>query len=303
MSAADTATNVDAPLGAPARVPTPPAGDPRLARLALNQKTTDGWDLQDLVAGCLDAGLPAVGLWREPVQAHGVERAAALVREAGLRVSSLCRGGFLTTDDPAGRQNALADNRHAIDEAATLGAPCLVMVVGGLPAGSTDLRGARARVAAALEDLVPHALDRGVQLALEPLHPLFCADRAVLSTLGQALDLAAPYPAEAVGVVVDAYHVWWDPQLDAQIARAAGRIASYQVCDFVLPLADDPLLSRGMMGDGFVDFASLSRAVAAAGYDGDVEVEIFDRALWDADPRQVVDTVKRRYVELVEPSL
>ncbi|MFA9444624.1 sugar phosphate isomerase/epimerase family protein [Egicoccus sp. AB-alg6-2] len=292
-------TVLDVPSGAPARVPTPAATDPRLDRLALNQKTTDGWGLEDLVAGCVDAGIPAVGLWREPVQAYGVERAAALVRDAGLRVSSLCRGGFLTATDPAAAATALADNRRAIDEAATLGAPCLVMVVGGLPEGSRDLPGARRQVEEALAALAPYAAERGVQLALEPLHPLFCADRAVLSTLGQALDLAERFAPETVGVVVDAYHVWWDPELEAQVARAAGRIASYQVCDFVLPLADDPLLSRGMMGDGYVDFTALTRAVAAAGYDGDIEVEIFDRALWAADPRDVVDTVKRRYVELV----
>lgn len=289
----------DLPLGEPARIPTPERGDPRLARFSLNQKTTDGWALEDLVAGCVDAGVPAVGLWREPVQEHGVERAAALVRDAGLRVSSLCRGGFLTATDAGAARVALDDNRRAIEEAATLEAPCLVMVVGGLPEGSRDLVAARRQVAEALEDLVPAALDHGVQLALEALHPMFCSDRAVLSTLGQALDLAEPYPAEAVGVVVDAYHVWWDPRLDDEVARASGRIASYQVCDWTLPLAADPLLSRGMMGDGAVDLPRLTSLVHAAGYVGDIEVEIFNQQLWSAEPRAVLDTVLRRYVEHV----
>lgn len=289
----------DLPLGEPARLPTPEPGDPRLQRFSLNQKTTDGWAMEDLVAGCVDAGVPAVGLWREPVQEYGVERAAGLVHDAGLRVSSLCRGGFLTATDGDAARLALDDNRRAIEEAATLEAPCLVMVVGGLPEGSRDLVAARRQVAEALEALVPAALDHGVRLALEALHPMFCSDRAVLSTLGQALDLAEPYPAEAVGVVVDAYHVWWDPRLDDEVARASGRIASYQVCDWTLPLAADPLLCRGMMGDGAVDLPRLTSLVEAAGYLGDIEVEIFNQQLWNAEPRAVLDTVLRRYVEHV----
>ena len=289
----------DLPLGEPARCQTPEPGDPRLQRFSLNQKTVDGWGLEELVAGCVDAGVPAVGLWREPVQRFGIERAARLVQGAGLRVSSLCRGGFLTATDDGAVRAALDDNCRAIEEAATLAAPCLVMVVGGLPDGSRDLVAARRQVAEGMEKLAPVALDHGVQLALEPLHPMFCSDRAVLSTLGQAIDLAELYPAEAVGVVIDAYHVWWDPKLDDEVARAAGRIASYQVCDWTLPLAADPLLSRGMMGDGAVDLPRLTALIAAAGYLGDIEVEIFNQHLWDAEPRAVLDTVLRRYVEHV----
>lgn len=299
MTSADVATGtppvVDVPSGLPAAVPTPEPGDPRLSRLSLNQRTTPSWSVPELFDACARAGVPAVGLWREPVAHYGLARSAALVRDAGLRVSSLCRGGFLTASDPQARAAAIADNRKAIDEAATLGAACLVLVVGGLPEGSTDLVGARARVREALDALAAYASERDVLLALEPLHPMYCADRAVLSTLGQALDLAAPYPAAGVGVVVDAYHVWWDPRLDGEIARAAGRIASYQVCDWALPIAADALLSRGMMGDGSVDLPRLGAAVAAAGYDGDIEVEIFNADVWAADPADVLATVLRRY--------
>jgi sugar phosphate isomerase/epimerase len=191
-----------------------------LARLSLNQKTTDRWSVEQAIDGCVRHGLPAIGLWREQVAAAGLERTAGLVAEAGLRVSSLCRGGFLTVADEDGRRSTLDDNRRAIDEAATLDAACLVLVVGGLPEGSRDLPAARDRVAAGIETLVPYAAERGVRLALEPLHPIYCADRAVLSTLGQALDLAERFPPEQVGVVVDTYHVWWDPDVAAQIARA-----------------------------------------------------------------------------------
>ncbi|MEV0002654.1 sugar phosphate isomerase/epimerase family protein [Micromonospora sp. NPDC050980] len=273
--------------------------DPRLAKLSLNQRTTPRWSVREAVEGCVRGGIPAIGLWREPVAEIGVPAAASLVAEAGLRVSSLCRGGFLTAEGERARVEALADNRRAIDEAAGLGADCLVLVVGGLPPGSRDLPGARRRVADALAELAPYAGERGVRLALEPLHPMYCADRAVLSTLGQALDLAEAFPAEQVGVVVDTFHVWWDPDVWRQIARAGARIASFQVCDFLTPLPADVLLGRGMMGDGHIDFPPLRRAVAAAGYTGDTEVEIFNAEVWATDPDRVLATMAERYVELV----
>ena len=275
--------------------------DPRLRRLSINQKTLDMWSLPEVVEGVAAAGLESVGLWREPVAEVGLERAARLVRDAGLRVSSLCRGGFLTAADPAGRAAALEDNRRAIDEAATLGTDCLVMVVGGLPAGSRDLIGARQRVADALAELAPYAGERGVRLALEALHPMYCADRAVLSTLGQALDLAAPFPVEQVGVVVDTFHIWWDPEVWRSIARAGERIASFQVCDFLVPLPAYVLLARGYMGDGVIDFPPFLAAVQAAGWTGDIEVEIFNADVWASPGKEVVDTVVRRYLDVVVP--
>nr|WP_204342880.1 sugar phosphate isomerase/epimerase family protein [Micromonospora terminaliae] len=269
-----------------------------MAKLSLNQRTTESWSAREAVEGCVRAGIPAIGLWREPVAEIGVATAAKLVADAGLRVSSLCRGGFLTAGGEAGRA-ALEDNRRAIDEAAGLGTDCLVMVVGGLPPGSRDLIGARQRVADALAELAPYAGERGVRLALEPLHPMYCADRAVLSTLGQALDLAEPFPVTQVGVVVDTFHIWWDPDVWRQIARAGDRIASFQVCDFLTPLPADVLLGRGMMGDGHIDFPPFRRAVEEAGYTGDTEVEIFNAEVWATDPDEVLATMKDRYLQLV----
>jgi len=270
-----------------------------LGRLSLNQKTTNAWTLPEAVEGCVRAGIPAIGVWREPLHEFGLAKARALLDDAGLRVSSLCRGGFLTATDAAARRAALDDNRAAIDEAAALGTDTLVMVVGGLPEGSRDLIGARARVAEAIAELAPFAGDRGVRLALEPMHPIFAADRGVLSTLGQALDLAEQFPSDQVAVVIDTFHVWWDPEVEAQIARAAGRIAAFQVCDWITPLPADTLLSRGMMGDGHIDFARLRRVVQDAGYVGDVEVEIFNADVWAADPDQVLRQMKHRYLECV----
>lgn len=270
-----------------------------MARLSLNQKTTSRWTVAEAVAGCKRAGLPAIGLWREPVQDAGVDATARMVADAGLRVSSLCRGGFLTSADPTLRRGALEDNRRAIEEAAALGAHCLIMVAGGLPEGSRDLVGTRERVADGIDVLAAYAGECGVRLALEPMHPMYCADRGVLSTLGQALDLAEEFPAEQVGVVIDSFHVWWDPDVLSQIARAVERICSFQVCDWITPLAADALLSRGMMGDGHIDLVGMRQAVDAAGYRGDIEVEIFNADVWAADPDEVVATLARRYVRHV----
>ncbi|GAA0685685.1 sugar phosphate isomerase/epimerase [Kitasatospora atroaurantiaca] len=272
------------------------------SRLSLNQITTKGWSLPEAVQGCVDAGIPAIGLWRDKVADTGVAEAAKLVRDAGLAVSTLCRGGFLTATGAEGRRAALAENLRALEEAAELGTDTLVMVVGGLPEGSRDLAGARERVAELLGELAPHAGDFGVRLAIEPLHPMFCADRAVVSTLGQALDLAERFPVDQVGVVVDSYHVWWDPELAAQIARAGagGRIASYQVCDWTLPLPVDALLGRGHVGDGHIDFAALTRMVTDAGYTGWIEVEIFNETTWDTPGRQTLATMIERHHSYVE---
>ena len=280
-------------------------GDDRLSRLSLNTATTKRWTLKEAVDGAARAGLPAVGLWRDRVAEAGLSTAARIVRDAGLRVSSLCRGGFLTAAGPEGRCTALDDNRAAIDEAAILGTAELVLVVGGLPHGSRDLAGARLRVAELLAQLAPYAAQRQVRLALEPLHPMYCADRAVISTLRQALDLAGPFDPRVVGVVVDTFHVWWDPDLAPQIARAGaeGRLACYQVSDWVLPIAADALLSRGMMGDGYVDFTAIGGWVTDAGYTGDVEVEIFNKDIWASDGEGVVTRMIDRYLDLVLPNM
>ncbi|OLT21142.1 xylose isomerase [Pseudonocardia sp. CNS-139] len=299
-----TATAVlDVPSGAPARVGTPEPGDPRLARLSLNQRTTAHWTLREAVDGTVAAGLPAIGLWREPVAEVGVRTARRWVDDAGLRVSSLCRGGFFTATDPAARAAAHDDNLRAVDEAAALGTRALVLVPGGLPAGDRDLVGARVRAAEAIAALVPHAVERGVTLGIEPMNPIYAADRGVISTLAQALDVAEAFAPHEVGVVVDTFHLWWEPGVHAQIARAGERIVSYQVCDWITPLPADALLARGMMGDGHVDFAAFTRAVAGAGYAGDVEVEIFHADVWAAPGADVLATMARRYVELVQPHL
>lgn len=272
---------------------------PELSRLSINQETIKQWSLPELAEGCAKAGIGKVGLWRAPVQEYGVEATARLLSDAGLSVTSLCRGGFFTALDPAGRARALDDNRAALDEAAGLSTDTLVLVSGGLPEGSKDLYGARERIADALAELAPYAAERGVRLAIEPLHPMFASDRCVVSTLSQALDIAERFPAEQIGVVVDTYHLWWDDQAPAQIARAGagGRIHSFQLADWITPLPAGVLLGRGQLGDGSVDFRAFRTAVEATGFDGPIEVEIFNEALWARDGAEVLAEVAARYLE------
>jgi sugar phosphate isomerase/epimerase len=290
--------DIDVPNGKPARFPTPRPDDPRLARLSLNQRTIQRWSVGEAVEGCLAAGIPSIGLWREQIAEYGLDRSRRTIERSGLRVSSVCRGGFLTGPE-ADRAQAISENRQAIDEAAALGARCLVMVVGGLPAGSRDLPAARRRVEDRIAELAPYAAENGVQLAVEPMHPLFCADRGVISTLRQAVELAERFPVEQVGVVIDTFHLWWDPDLAELVSRAAERIAAFQVGDWITPFPADALLSRGMMGDGHIDFQSFSSLMQQTGYRGDVEVEIFNAEIWAAEPKSALATVVRRYVEHV----
>jgi sugar phosphate isomerase/epimerase len=271
-----------------------------LDRLSLNMWTTKGWSLREAVDGCVRAGVPGIGLWRDKVAEAGLDTAVRLVRESGLTVTSLCRGGFFT-GHAADRAAATAGNRRAVDEACALGADVLALVAGGLPPRSTDLAGARSQVADGIAALAPYAAGHGVRLAIEPLHPMFCADRAVISTLGQALDLAEQVdPSGAdVGVCLDSYHVWWDPQLMAQIGRAGPRIFAFQVSDFLVPIPPDTLLGRGHLGDGVIDIPALARAVLATGYAGLIEVEIFSQEVWDTPGQQTLRTVidrHRRYL-------
>ncbi|MFE9177428.1 sugar phosphate isomerase/epimerase family protein [Streptomyces sp. NPDC007126] len=273
--------------------------DPGLTRFSINQMTVKQLSLPELTTACGDLGIGNVGLWREPVQAYGVEAAAKLVRDAGLTVTTLCRGGFLTATDPAERARALADNRRAVDEAATLGTDTLVLVSGGLPAGDKDLNAARERIAEALSELAPYAEQHGVRLAIEPLHPMYAADRCVVSTLTQALDLAERFPAHQVGVTVDTYHIWWDDRAPAQIARAGagGRIHTFQLADWTTPLPEGVLNGRGQIGDGAIDMREWKSYVEAAGYSGPIEVELFNEELWARNGREVLAETAARFVE------
>jgi sugar phosphate isomerase/epimerase len=266
--------------------------------LSINSMTVKPWSLEQLVEGCARAGLSAISPWRDIVQACGVERAGKLIRGHGMTVTGLCRGGMFPAADDAGRRAALDDNRRAVDEAAAISARCLILVVGGLPKGSRDIVDARKQVRDALEALLPYARQAGVPLAIEPLHPMFAADRACVNTLKQANDLCDQL-GDGAGVAVDVYHVWWDPELAREIARAGRRILAYHVNDWLVPTTD-LLLDRGMMGDGVIDLRAIRAMVEAAGYRGHCEVEILSAEnWWKRDPDEVLRVCVERHRTVV----
>jgi sugar phosphate isomerase/epimerase len=251
--------------------------------------------LIDIIDGIARASIPGISPWRDQVQACGVAEAARRIKANNLCVTGYCRGGWLTANGASGLQAAVDDNRRAIDEAAMLGAQCLVIVVGGLTAGSRDLQGARALVREGLMQLLPYARAAGVPLALEPLHPMHAAERACLNTLAQANDLCDAL-GPGTGVALDVYHIWWDPDLDYQIARAGrDRLLAFHICDWLVPTRD-MLMDRGMMGDGIIDIPHIRAVAEAAGYNGFCEVEILSQFNWSrCSMSDVLDTCIARY--------
>lgn len=271
----------------------------------VRQQRGENWPLGQILDACAARGIRAVSPWRDQVAAAGLEATAKQLRALDLQLSGYCRGGMFTHTDGASREAVRSDNLRALDEACTLGAPCLVLVVGGLPgalagkAAHRDIAGARAQVADGIAWLLDAARERRMPLAIEPLHPMYAADRACINTLAQALDLCDaldPMKTGALGVAVDVYHVWWDPQLEAQIARAGReRLLAFHVCDWLTPTTD-LLNDRGMMGDGVIDIARIRARVEAQGYAGFSEVEIFSSGnWWKRDGGEVLDTCIARH--------
>lgn len=265
--------------------------------LSLNQVTVlPQWSLAECVMGLARHQVGGISVWREKLHETGVAEAARLIEDHGLSVSGLCFAGMITSTDEAEAARALDEVRRAIDEAAAIKARCLVFVAGGVDPRARDLAATRARALERVAALIPHARQAGVKIGLEPLHPMLCGHRSVLSTLGIANDWCDALDADdAIGIAVDTYAVWWDPDLEAQIARAGSRICAFHISDW---LADtrDLRLDRGMMGDGLIDIPAIRRMVQAAGYEGQFEVEIFsERNWWKRDPDEVVRVVKERF--------
>ena len=265
-------------------------------------------DLAQIIDACARHGIRAIDPWRDQVAAIGLDRAARAVRDAGLKLSGYCRGGMFTSD-AAHRIEMRDDNRRAVDEAKALGAPCIVLVAGGLPqysrpgsAASKDIAGSRAQVHDAIAEMLEYAGQANMPLAIEPLHPAYAADRACVNTTKQALDLCDaldPKRTGALGVALDVYHIWWDPELKPQIARAGkDRILAFHVCDWLVPTRDI-LNDRGMMGDGVIDIKSLRGAVEAQGFSGYAEIEIFSDDWWEKPMDEVLQTCVARHRTVV----
>jgi sugar phosphate isomerase/epimerase len=261
------------------------------AGLSLNLATVrEQWTLLEAVDACVRHGIRAIDPWRDQVAKVGLKESVKAIKDNGLAVTGYCRAGLFTSE------NAIDDNKRAIDEAAALGAQCLVFVVGGLAPGSRDIGAARQIVADGFAAILPHARSCKVPLAIEPLHPMYAADRSCVNTLRHALDLCDRL-GEGTGVAIDVYHVWWDPELDAQIVRAgaANRILAYHICDWLVP-THDLLLDRGMMGDGVIDLPRIRGMIEKAGYRGFTEVEIFSAANWWKRPGdEVLRTCLERF--------
>ncbi len=257
--------------------------------LSLNTATVRRqWNLAQMIDGCVRHGIRGISPWRDQVAALGLHQASRAIKQNGLAVTGLCRGGFFTAKDWKD------DNLRAIEEAHVLAAQCLVLVVGGLPPGSKDIQQARRQIEDGIGAILPEARKAGVPLAIEPLHPMQAAERACINTLEQALDICDAL-GEGIGVAVDVYHVWWDPKLESQIRRAGrARILAYHICDWLVPTRD-LLNDRGMMGDGVIDLPRIRGWVEAAGYSGFQEVEIFSELdWWRRDPDEVLRTCKAR---------
>lgn len=252
--------------------------------LSINTATLPQWSLDQLIRECANNGIRAVAPWRDKVRSLGIGKVATLLSETGVQLSGYCRGGMFTGATAAERRAAREDNRRCVDEAKALNAPCLILVVGGLqvsasdPAACRDLGMARSLVYDGIADLLEYAQEIGMPVAIEPLHPMYAADRSCINTLEQALDLCEaldPLRTGSLGVAVDVYHVWWDPKLKEQIFRAgATRLLAFHVSDWLVP-TQDLLLDRGLMGDGVIDIRGIRRWVEEAGYEGFSEVEIF----------------------------
>lgn len=272
---------------------------PNPHKLSLNTATVrQQWNLQQIIEGCARHEIRGISPWRDQVAELGLKETARLIRTHELSVSGYCRGGMFPANTAEQRHNTLNDNFRAVDEALELNAACLVLVVGGLPAGSKDLAGARQQVHDGLNTLLEYARPRGMPLAIEPLHPMYAADRACINSLKQANDLIDDLGDEGLGLAVDLYHTWWDADFHHEIRRAGKkRLLAFHICDWLNP-TQDLLEDRGMMGDGVIDIRGFRQAVEALGYDGFHEVEIFSRLnWWMKDPDEVLRTCKTRHQE------
>ena len=268
-----------------------------IERLSINQITVKNWSFEQTVDGLARHGIGWLGAWLDPVAEYGVDRAAKLLRDNDIRVSSVCRAGFFTGKNPDGGGLDRTANERAVELTAALGCDVLYLVSGGVR-DDLDLVASRQAVTDGIAELVPYAAAAGVRLAVEPLHPMMCAERSVVVTLENSLDIIEQFDSAHVGLAIDTYNVWWDPDLYDAVARAGDRTISYQVCDWLVP-QPHPTFGRGVPGTGAIDIPAITRAVDTAGYTGPIEVEIFNERIWATDPDEVLETVAAGFEEYV----
>jgi sugar phosphate isomerase/epimerase len=267
-----------------------------LPRLAIHTMTTKQWDLPTAAEKYSAANVPGVGLWRQWLVGRSLAESRALLDDHGLKAVSLVRGGFFPGLDETERQAALDDNRRALDEAAAVGAPQVVLVCGAKP--ELSLAENRKQITDGIAACIDHDAAVGVKLAIEPLHPMYADCRSAVNTLGQCNDMIDQLGDEWVGIAADVYHIWWDPQLEAEIHRAGSRIIGFHVCDWLTPTTDF-LNDRGIMGEGCIDIKGIRRMVEATGFNGPIEVEIFSTRHWARDPDEFFTDIIASYYKHV----
>ncbi len=266
------------------------------SRLCIHTMTTKPWSLEEAIAGYHHAGIPGITVWRHHIEPFGPSEAAKLLHDSGLKVVSLCRGGFFPATSAAAREKARDDNRRIIDEAAMIGAPLVVLVCGAVP--GLPLSDARQHILDGIAAVLPHAAASGIKLSIEPLHPMYADDRSAVNTLEQANNMVSALKSPWLGVTVDVYHCWWDPMLKSEIERAGDTILSFHVSDWRTPTRDI-LNDRGMMGEGCIDIRSIRRWVEHAGFRGFIEVEIFSNQFWQWEQDKLLERIKQAYLTSV----
>jgi sugar phosphate isomerase/epimerase len=267
---------------------------PDLSCCAIHTMTMKPWTLEQTIAGLQRVGVPGITVWRQHLQPYGAERAARLLRASGLEVAALCRGGFFPAREKSAREAALADNRLAIDEAAAIGAPMVVLVCGAVP--GMPLAEAREQIRDGIAAIEPHARANRIRLAIEPLHPMYAGDRSAVNTMAQARAICEALASPWVGIAADVYHIWWDPEAEAELTRAGegGWLAGFHVCDWRVETRD-LLNDRGLMGEGCIDLPRLRGAAERAGFTGFNEVEIFSTERWAGDQDTWLDHIVAAY--------
>lgn len=267
-----------------------------LSRLCIHTITTKPWNIEQAARQYAAAGVKGITVWRDALEGRNIRNTGSMLREEDLSVVSLCRGGFFPSVDAVKRKSAIDDNRKAIDEAAELGAPLIVLVCGADP--NQPLTESRKQIQDGIEAILPEATAAGVRLAIEPLHPMYADSRSAINTLAQANDMAEAIHSSSVGVAVDVYHLWWDPQLRQEIERCGknNRLFAFHICDWKTPTTD-LLFDRGLMGEGCIPVKQIRGWVESAGFNGFNEVEIFSGSYWKEDQKQFLNKIISSYKE------
>lgn len=265
------------------------------SRLCIHTITTKPWSIEEAAKNFSKEGIGGITVWRDALNGRDIKQTGQMLRDSNLEIVSLCRGGFFPHTDNVKRQEAIDDNRKAIDEAAALGAPLIVLVCGAHP--SQPLTESRKQIRDGIAALIPYAKDAGVKLAIEPLHPMYADDRSAINTLAQANDMAEELASPWIGVAVDVYHLWWDPDLKNQIERCGKNehIFAFHICDWKTPTTD-LLLDRGLMGEGCIPINEIRSWVEEAGFRGFNEVEIFSKKYWAEDQHHILNNIKQAYL-------